>query len=659
MTRNGVAIIELVCYNMMEVITKGENAVKKRIISLLLSAAMLVGAVLVCAPSALAVPNYTASAECIRVLKEFEGFAAKPYYDYSQYTVGYGTKCPDDMLDYYMENGITEAEAEVLLRNQLSGFEQQLNNRILNYYGVSMTQNQFDAVLLFSYNCGTSWMSETTGTFFNAIVRSKTGNDLIRAFALWCNAGGSILEGLLSRRLSEANMYLNGVYNRYPPSNYTYVFYDANGGSVSPRSQGYDANLRPLPFSVPTRSGYTFSGWYTARTGGTRVTVLDASVSKTTLYAHWSDGSGTPEQEEENPVTVKVTATDVNIRKGPGTNYAIVGTAQKNDQLVITATASGSGYIWGKYEGGWICLSFTNYDEAVKENATPPAGTSVMGTVNVSDSLNVRSGPGTTYSVVAQLKRNDRVEILEQSTVDGVVWGRISSGWVSMAYIILDKQESGDQPSTPAPSTGWTGVVVNCNELRIRSDAGITNSIVGYLKSGTTVEISEKKTVGNMEWGKISNGWISLDYVKLTSGDGVNTEETATGTVKVNDYLRVRSGPGTSYSVTGYLKPNEKVTVSEKKTVDGVTWGRVSNGWVSLAYVDFDRVSTSGSTQPSTVTKTVTADCLSVRSGPGTGNAIVSYLRYGARVTILETQTVDGKTWGKISSGWIAMQYTK
>ena len=145
----------------------------------------------------------TASANCISVLKAEEGFSKTPYWDFTQYTVGYGTRCPEEMVAYYTQNGITEAEAETLLRNHLAGIEHDIHTRIINKYGLELTQNQFDALVLFSYNCGTAWAYEVGGTFHQAIATGATGNDLIRAFALWCSAGNQIRTFLLRRRLSQ------------------------------------------------------------------------------------------------------------------------------------------------------------------------------------------------------------------------------------------------------------------------------------------------------------------------------------------------------------------------------------------------------------------------------------------------------------------------
>ena len=630
----------------------------------------------------------TASDNCIKILKQEEGFSRTPYWDFTQYTVGYGTKCPDDMVDHYNRNGITEAEAETLLKNHLAAIERDIHAKIIDKYGLKLAQNQFDALVLFSYNCGTSWAYELNGTFHIAIAKGATGNDLIRAFALWCSAGNQIRTFLLRRRLSEANMYLNNVYSQTPPDNYCYVLYDANGGTTSPRSQGYDSNLTAKPFPVATREGYTFLGWFTAKTGGTKVTVLNAATKNKTLYAQWKDAEGNAppsnDPTEEKPVTVTVTGTDVNLRKGPGTNYTRVGTANKGQQLVITEVAEGTGYTWGKFDGGWIALQYTNY-EAVKNNqtqtpapepttppVTEPEKPKVTGTVNVQDWLRVRSGPGTSYAIVGYLKPKQKVEILEQSTVGSMKWGKITDGWISMDYVILDKTESNSGSTGSTTPTTWTGKVI-ADELLIRSGPGTNYSIVSYLTYGTAVTITERKTNGSMEWGKINKGWISLTYVQLNTtggntgsnnntGSGSNTGSSAiTGTVNVKEWLRVRSGPGTSYSHVGYLYPNDKVTITERKTVGGTVWGKVSTGWISLDYVILDKTqSGSGTTGTQAVTKTITADCLRVRSGPGTENTIVGYLYYGTKVQVTETATAsNGGLWGKISTGWIYMGYTK
>ena len=110
---------------------------KKRLASLLLAVVIFVSFAAAGAVSASAESDESAGSQlktseaCVQMLKEFEGFNEKPYWDYAQYTVGYGTRCPDEMLDYYMANGISEAEAEALLYNYLNKFEEALHTLLI------------------------------------------------------------------------------------------------------------------------------------------------------------------------------------------------------------------------------------------------------------------------------------------------------------------------------------------------------------------------------------------------------------------------------------------------------------------------------------------------------------------------------------------------
>lgn len=74
----------------------------------------------------------------------------------------------------------------------------------------------------------------------------------------------------------------------WTPNKYT-VYFNFNGGSGYPSSTivTYDATYGSLPY--PSRTGYTFLGWYTSSVGGTQVTsnTIVNIISNQTLYAHW------------------------------------------------------------------------------------------------------------------------------------------------------------------------------------------------------------------------------------------------------------------------------------------------------------------------------------------------------------------------------------
>ena len=649
----------------------------RRIFSLFLSFVLLI-ALLPGMAQPVYAAEFTVSDEVVEMLKEMEGFGKYPYWDYGHYTIGYGTTCPDADYERYKANGITEEEADALLRQYLDKFGKSIMNFAAKH-GVQLNQNKFDALMLFTYNVGTAWMLKD-GTFRSAVINGATGNDFLYAIGQWCKAGGNVRTSLIRRRLSEANMYFNGVYSRTVPENYSYVIYEAGEGESSVSVQCYDASVTAVPLATATREGYTFAGWYTMEEGGNRVTLLDANVRNTKLYAHWIEGevsvpevkptpNPTPGNDKTkiDPVTITVTANGVNIRKGPGTNYGAVTMVYSGRQMTITEIATGSGYTWGKFDTDrWIALSFTNYKEVVEKEEEKVPEQTVPPTTEPEQTVPPTTEPEETVPPTT---------VPEETTTPE------------------SKPEASEKPAQK-----MTGTVKVNDFLRIRKGAGTGYAVAGYLKPNAKVEILETKKVGGTTWGRISNGWISLDYVVLDQGKEESKEEQKpavpetttppappaqpdkeetkpstpatpakmTGKVKVNDFLRIRKGAGTGYAVAGYLKPNAKVEILETKKVGATTWGRISKGWISMDYVVLDSdTGNSGSTssdktesKPATVTKTVkVSDLLRIRSGAGTSYKIVGVLYNGAKVEILETKTVNGVQWGRISKGWICMDY--
>ncbi|HEV2427448.1 MAG TPA: InlB B-repeat-containing protein [Acidimicrobiales bacterium] len=85
------------------------------------------------------------------------------------------------------------------------------------------------------------------------------------------------------------------LYAQWTPDVYTVTF-NAGSGSVTPTSLTYTVGTTGISLPTPTSTGYTFSGWFTAATGGTLVGLAGASFApaqSTTVYAQWSADSFT------------------------------------------------------------------------------------------------------------------------------------------------------------------------------------------------------------------------------------------------------------------------------------------------------------------------------------------------------------------------------
>lgn len=433
----------------------------------------------------------TSSTEFIEILKKIEGFHKYPYKDNTQYSVGYGTRCPDDKYEYYKKNGITEEEALELLYDMLADFEAAVN-KFAQKYSLTLEQHQFDALVSFSYNCGTGWTNETTGYFNNAIRNGKTGTDFLYAICLWGSSAGDFI--LINRRMSEANMYLNGVYEAYNdssdgtyPENFRYVYLDGNGGSISYVIHGYDSTENsPIIYSftsIPKGTDangnaftYEFAGW--ATTDGTIITNLDGSLPDgTVLYAQWADPDGKivalPKGTVCDPLEVTVnsniSSSGLKVRSGPGSYYSQVGTLNAGDKVTITETYTYKNTLWGKCEYGWISLSSTNYSSALAGATTWPKTGTVVG-----DNVNVRSGAGTSYDVKYQLNNGDTVTVYESTTSGGLSWGKLEDGnWICLTYVTFDSSSGGTgstEPTEPEEDPGIPGDA-NGNETVNKDDA--------------------------------------------------------------------------------------------------------------------------------------------------------------------------------------------
>lgn len=92
---------------------------------------------------------------------------------------------------------------------------------------------------------------------------------------------------------SNKNSYAETFANKYSDciaKEAVYCNFDANGGSVETNKKPVIPDDKYWTLPTPTRQGYTFDGWYTTKTGGTKVTedTVVSQDSSYTLYAHWT-----------------------------------------------------------------------------------------------------------------------------------------------------------------------------------------------------------------------------------------------------------------------------------------------------------------------------------------------------------------------------------
>lgn len=159
---------------------------------------------------------WSLSGSGVALLKEVETLRLKPYDDQTGKniaswvkgaTIGYGELIEIDEWDEY-KNGISESAAEFKFKEKLSEYERLVNSNI----NVPLLQQEFDALVIFSYNIGPTAFPSSTVV---KVINHENGKGLDDAWMLWNKSQGNVLKGLIKRRSAELDIYHNGVYKKW------------------------------------------------------------------------------------------------------------------------------------------------------------------------------------------------------------------------------------------------------------------------------------------------------------------------------------------------------------------------------------------------------------------------------------------------------------
>ena len=197
-------------------------------------------------------------------IKAREGFTAKAFWDYQQYSIGYGSYCEKDEYP----DGITEKQADRLLRKRLQKFEEKID-AFLDKNGIRLTSCEYDALVSFTYNNGDYWMSDKTQSRLAALLISGdySVNEFASAFGIWCHvttkSGTEIHEGLIDRRIRELKLFFYGDYAAKNTDGFYYVLFTAEKGTLEVDVAVYEAGSLMDPMFEAECGDDEFFGWVT------------------------------------------------------------------------------------------------------------------------------------------------------------------------------------------------------------------------------------------------------------------------------------------------------------------------------------------------------------------------------------------------------------
>ena len=301
-------------------------------------------------------------------------------------------------------------------------------------------------------------------------------------------------------------------------------------------------------------------------------------------------------------------STSLRIRSSASTSSSIVGYLYPNEKVdIISSTGS-----WYKIkQGGKIGFVHKDYLKVISGGSTdtdkpvvpevpevtPQSKTGQV--TNVSTSLRVRSSASTSSSIVGHLYPNEKVAITGESGN----WYKIKhdgkAGFVHKDYLKVVNGGSTDidKPVVPEipdvkPESGKGQVVNISSNLRIRSTASTSGSIIGYLVSGDVFDITGKSG----SWFKINHkgkvGYVHSDYVKKvdSSTDGGNGGQVTNKYEQILNIMKAHVGTPYIYGGSGEEITTSSLNVLKKRFPDHAAKGsyNIASKYINSGYRAFD-----------------------------------------------------------------------
>jgi N-acetylmuramoyl-L-alanine amidase len=209
-------------------------------------------------------------------------------------------------------------------------------------------------------------------------------------------------------------------------------------------------------------------------------------------------------------------------------------------------------------------------------------------------------------------------------------------------------------------------VTITEDTVNIRSGPSLSYQLVKQVKKGEKYTIlKEKGDWIQIQLSAAKTGWVA-NWVVTKSSSGTATSKSSNSkkiTAEANtDQLRVRSGPGTSFRIIGYLNKGQAVSVLD----DNENWLKISaafgEGWVAREYID-SKTNNSNHSKVENNTKSIgtgiVTDHLNIRNEPSSKGSIIGKLEKGTSISIYSQKDnwVEIKYSGQ--RAWVSSDYVQ
>ncbi|HBI6994721.1 TPA: SH3 domain-containing protein [Clostridium perfringens] len=329
--------------------------------------------------------------------------------------------------------------------------------------------------------------------------------------------------------------------------------------------------------------------FYKIKYKGSHGYVAKEYVKDVTENNNSNQGTQTPEKPSNPESTEKTGVVNVssslNVREGASTSSKVIGSLSGNTKVTIVGEEGAFYKIEYKGSHGYVAKEYvkdvtesnnSNQGTQTPEKPSAPESTEKTGIVNVSSSLNVRSGASTSSKVIGSLSGNTKVTIVGEEGAFYKIEYKGSHGYVAKEYVkdVTESNNSNqgiqtpEKPSTPE-STEKTGIVNVSSSLNVREGASTSSKVIGSLSGNTKVTIvGEEGAFYKIEY-KGSHGYVAKEYIKDIKDEVVTEPEkpsnpensNKTGVVTASKGLNVRKEANTSSQIIGILNSGESVEI--------------------------------------------------------------------------------------------------
>ncbi|MBU1878799.1 MAG: SH3 domain-containing protein, partial [Chloroflexi bacterium] len=277
----------------------------------------------------------------------------------------------------------------------------------------------------------------------------------------------------------------------------------------------------------------------------------------------------------------------LNIRQGPGTNYAVIAVANNGTRLRIVGGPTVVGGVpWYEVVNdpqtyqGWCSGQYLTPVGPPPPTITPtsqpdfPPGTWVL--VSSPDGqLNIRSGPGSQYSILRSVPNGTRLRVVQGPTwVEGAPWylvtdeGQTFTGWCNGRYLVLAPVTPTSTVEPTFPVGTWVQVASPDGQLNIRSGPGPSYPVLYTAHNGDLLVIAGgPQWVSGDPWYNVSGppgstpGWCNGRYLVLAAPTPVPTQGPGAGQFTELQFCVIPPGGGEADCSGNFASPVYEVRI--------------------------------------------------------------------------------------------------